>query len=157
MSGNESSADFSDYTKGVEFGLLAYVRSDGTPIQRRLGSFATRSRDIVFSTRSDASKVGELQRHSRASFLFEPEGQRLNDWRSALFLGTTTIVENETDLANAVQALSARNPRFKARVERDGLANVRIFSLRPESVEIVDYSKGVGHSEKISFAKNEEV
>ena len=66
-------------------------------------------------------------------------------------------MENETDLANAVQALSARNPRFKARVERDGLANVRIFSLRPESVEIVDYSKGVGHSEKISFAKNEEV
>lgn len=143
------------YLEAVRFGLLAYVRGDGTPVQRRLGSFAKDGSRIFFSTRGDAAKVRELEKQPRVSFLLEAEGQKLPEWKSALILGKASVVPEGADLKRAVEVISARNPRFKERVDKDGLANTRIFAIQATEIDITDYSKGFGHSETIAIRPDE--
>jgi pyridoxamine 5'-phosphate oxidase len=145
------------YLDAVRFGLLAYVRGDGTPVQRRLGSFAKDGNRIFFSTRGDAAKVQEIHKQPRVSFLLEAEGQELPKWKSALILGKASVLPEGPDLKRAVEVISARNPRFKERVGKEGLANTRIFAIQATEIDITDYSKGFGHSEKINVRSDEVV
>lgn len=148
--------EINKHLETVRFGLLAYVRGDGTPVQRRLGSFAKDGSRIFFSTRGDAAKVRELEKQTRVSFLLEAEGQTLPEWKSALILGKASLVPEGADLKRAVQVISARNPRFKERVDKDGLANTRIFAIQATEIDVTDYSKGFGHSETI-FVRPDEI
>jgi len=145
------------YTQGIPFGVLAYVRANGTPIQRSFGSYVVKDADVYFSTREEAAKVKELEARPQASFFLEADGQQLTAWKNILFLGKAESVKDEAELAQAVALLGARNPRFKERIEQNGLAGTRIFRLRTSTVEIVDYSKGLGFSQTITVAENEEV
>jgi len=145
------------YTKGIPFGVLAYVREDQTPIQRSFGSFAFQGADVFFSTRSEAGKVKALEAKPQASFFLEADGQPLAEWKNILFLGRTESVNVAADVDEAVALLSARNPRFKERIEKNGLVGTTIFRLRTESIELVDYAKGFGFSQKISVAETENV
>jgi len=145
------------YLKDIPFGVLAYVRGDQTPIQRSLGSFAVHGADVFFSTRAETAKVSDLKERPRASFFLEADGQELAAWKNILFLGKAEQVQDETDLAQAVALLSARNPRFKERIERNGLAGTNIFRLRTDAIELIDYGKGFGFSEKLTLAEREEV
>ena len=156
MSTTDQNKEFDHYVNSLPFAVLAYVRADGTPIQRRFGSFVKHEQDIFFSTRRSAAKVKEIESHPQVSFLFEAEGQKLSEWKSALVIGTAIPVTAETELKVAVHALGERNPRFKERVSKEGLENTRIFALRAAELELIDYSKGIGHTEKTSFAKAEE-
>jgi pyridoxamine 5'-phosphate oxidase len=149
MSTHNWEQEIDKYMGAVRFGLLAYVRSDGTPVQRRLGSFAKDGSRILFSTRADAAKVREIQDQPRVSFLVEAEGQNLPEWKSALFLGKASILPDGPDLKRAVEIIGVRNPRFKERVSKEGLANTSIFAISATEVDIVDFSKGFGHSERI--------
>ncbi len=156
MSTTDQDKELDQHVNSLPFAVLAYVRADGTPIQRRFGSFVKQEKNIFFSTRLNAAKVKEIESHPRVSFLFEAEGQKLSEWKSALFIGNALPVTESPELELAVSALGARNPRFKQRVSKEGLDNTRIFSLHAAELDLLDYSKGVGHTEKISFAKNEE-
>ena len=149
--------ELDQYVNSLPFAVLAYERPDGTPIQRRFGRFAKHEQIIFFSTRIDAAKVKALESHPRVSFLFEAADQKLSEWKSVLVIGNAVPVTEGSELAVAVGALSERNPRFKERVSKEGLTNTRLFSLRAEQLELLDYSKGIGHSETVSFAKAEEL
>jgi nitroimidazol reductase NimA-like FMN-containing flavoprotein (pyridoxamine 5'-phosphate oxidase superfamily) len=145
------------YVQGIPFGVLAYVRGDQTPIQRSLGSFALDGADVFFSTRAEAAKVQDLLARPRASFFLEADGQQLAEWKNILFQGRAEPVEDSQELAHGVALLSARNPRFKERISQNGLAGTRIFRLRTDAVELLDYAKGFGFSEKIAVVAGENV
>lgn len=155
MSAQTWEQEIDKYLDTVRFGLLAYVRSDGTPVSRRLGSFAKDGTRILFSTRVDAAKVREIQNQPRVSFLLEAEGQKLPEWKSALFLGKASALTEGPELQRAAEILGARNPRFKERISKEGLANTRIFAIHASEVDLVDFSKGFGHSEKVSVRADE--
>lgn len=145
------------YVQGIPFGVLAYVRADQTPIQRSLGSFAVDGADVFFSTRTEAAKVHDLEARPRASFFLEADGQQLAEWKNILFLGRTEPVVEAQELAHGVAVLSARNPRFKERVAKNGLDGTRIFRLHTDAVELLDYAKGFGFSEKLAVVAGENV
>ena len=145
------------YTQGIPFGVLAYVRGDGTPLQRSLGSFVVHGADIFFSTRTEAAKVQDLQDRPRASFFLEAAGQQVAEWKNILFLGRTEKVQDPSGQAEGIALLSARNPRFKERIEKNGLEGTTIFRLRTDAIEFIDYARGFGFSQKIAIAEKETV
>jgi hypothetical protein len=145
------------YVEGIPFGVLAYVRVDQTPIQRSFGSFVLDGADILFSTRSEAAKVRDLEQRPRVSFFLEADGQKLAEWKNILFLGQAVRVQDPDELAQGVALLGARNPRFKERIEKNGLEGTQLFRLRTEAIELIDYGKGFGFSEKITVATAETV
>lgn len=145
------------YVDKTRFAVLAYVRGDGTPQLRSMGSFVPDGIDLYFSTRKDAAKVGAIAAQPRVSFFFEHEGQELAQWKNLLLAGNAIALEDGDEHDRAVQLLSERNPRFRERVEKGGLSDTRIFRLNTQEVELLDYGKGFGHVEKIVLQKTESV
>jgi hypothetical protein len=144
MSKQNWKQEIDGYVKNVPFAALAYVRSDGTPVQRTLGSFARHDINLFFSTRIDA-------------FLFEADNQQLPAWKNVLFIGKAAPVTGDSELKLATELLSARNPRFKERVSKDGLKDTQVFRLQTEEIQFLDFAKGQGHLQKISLPEREEV
>ncbi|MBJ6724345.1 pyridoxamine 5'-phosphate oxidase family protein [Geomesophilobacter sediminis] len=145
------------YVDKTRFAVLAYVREDGTPQLRSMGSFVPDGLKLYFSTRKDAAKVGEIGKQERITFFFEHEGQELNQWQNVHLAGPAARVEEGEEYRRAVQLLSERNPRFKERVEKGELPNIQLFRLDTEEVEFLDYGKGFGHVEKVTLRKSETV
>jgi hypothetical protein len=50
----------------------------------------------------------------------------------------------DEDRKRAIDLLSARNPRFKARAEKGELGDTAIFKIVPKEIKYLDYSKGFG-------------
>jgi nitroimidazol reductase NimA-like FMN-containing flavoprotein (pyridoxamine 5'-phosphate oxidase superfamily) len=144
--------EIDEYVKDLPFVALAYVRADGTPVQRTLGSFVRHESSVFFSTRSDAAKVREIESNPRVSLLFEAENQKLSAWKNVLLIGKALPVTTDSELKLATELLGARSPRFKERIEKEGLKNTRLFRFEAEETEFLDYAKGAGHREKISLA-----
>jgi nitroimidazol reductase NimA-like FMN-containing flavoprotein (pyridoxamine 5'-phosphate oxidase superfamily) len=154
MSTQNPKNEIDDYIKDLPFVALAYVRADGTPVQRTLGSFVRHESSVFFSTRSDAAKVREIEGNPRVSLLFEAENQQLSAWKNVLLIGKALPVTTDSELKLATELLGARRPRFKERIEKEGLKNTRLFRFDAEEIEFLDYAKGTGHREKISAAQD---
>src|ERR1039457_4441768 len=73
-------SEISDYVNATHFATLAYIRDDGSPVQRVFGSFALSEFDVIFSTRKVSAKVRDISANSKVSFLFEHESQELSSW-----------------------------------------------------------------------------
>ncbi|SRR6266568_6814818 len=146
-----------NYVDKTRFAVLAYVRNDGTPLLRSMGSFVPDGLNLYFTTRRDAAKVKEIGDRRRISFFFEHEGQELNQWKNLLLVGDAVKVEEGDEHKQAVQLLSNRNPRFKERVDKGELPGTQIFRLNTEEVEFLDYGKGFGHVEKVTLRKVESI
>jgi len=143
--------EIGDYVKDLSFVVLAYVRSDGTPVQRTLGSFVRHENSVFFSTRRDAAKVRDIESNPRTSLFFEAENQQLSGWKNVLFIGKALPITGDIELKLATELLSARRPRFKEKIANEGLTNTQLFRFEAEEIEFLDYSKGTGHREKISI------
>lgn len=152
MSTQNPKNEIDEYIRDLPFVALAYVRADGTPVQRTLGSFVRHESSVFFSTRSDAAKVREIERNPRVSLLFETENQQLSAWKNVLLIGKALPVTTDSELKQAVELLGARRPRFKERIEKEGLKSTRLFRFEAEEIEFLDYAKDPGHRDKISLA-----
>jgi len=149
-------SEITDYVTATRFATLAYIRDDGSPVQRSFGSFAFSDYDVIFSTRKEAAKVRDISANNKVSFLFEHDNQELPKWRNALFIGKAYKIEDARELDWAVGIMSERNPRFKERVEKGDLPNIQLFKIKTSDIEYIDYSKGLGHVEKFTLEKVEE-
>jgi len=149
-------SEITDYASTARFANLAYIRHDGLPVQRTLGSFALAGFDIIFSTKKDAAKVRDISENNKVSFYFEHDGQQLPLWKSALFIGEAHKVDEARELDWAVGILSDRNPRFKDRIAKGELPNIQLFKVNTRDIEYIDYSKGAGHVEKFTLSIEEE-
>ena len=154
MSTQNLKSEIDEYVNGVPFLALAYVRSDGTPVQRTLGSFVRHESTVFFCTRIDAAKVRDIESNPRVSLLFEAENQQLAAWKNVLLIGKALPVTTDSELKQATELLGARRPRFKERIEKEGLKNTRLFRFEAEEIEFLDYAKGAGHREKISVSQD---
>ena len=157
MSTEQLKNDVATYVDKTRFAVLAYVRSDGAPLLRSMGSFDPDGVNLYFSTRKEAAKVKEINDRRRISFFFEHEGQELTQWKNLLLVGDAVKVDEGDELKHAVQLLSNRNPRFKERIDKGELPSTQIFKLNTEEVEFLDYGKGFGHVEKVTLQKAESV
>ena len=143
------------YIDTTRFAVLAYVRNDGTPLQRSIGSFAPIGLDLYFSTRKEAAKVQAISEEKRISVLFEHDNQDLTQWKSVLLIGDAEKIDGGAELDLAVETLSQRNPRFKERIAKGELPVTQIFKLKAEEVEFLDYGKGFGQVQKTILHKAE--
>jgi pyridoxamine 5'-phosphate oxidase len=155
MSNDAWKEEVINYIDKTKFGVLGYVRNDGTPLLRSMGSFAPSGLDIYFSTRKQAAKVQAISGQKRISFLFEHDNQELNQWKNVLLTGDAELINPGPEQDKAVEILSNRSSRFKERIEKGELPQTQIFRLKTEEIEYLDYGKGFGHVQKITLQKPE--
>jgi hypothetical protein len=72
-----------------------------------------------------------------------------------VYEGKAKLVDSGYELEKAIKLLGYKNPWFKHMAEKGGLQDISIFRVEPESIQYLDYSKGIGPAAitKIEFSK----
>jgi hypothetical protein len=153
MSDTELLKEALEYLAGSRFARLTYIRPDGSPVTRTVGSFAPDGPNIVFSTQTKTAKAAAIADHERISFFFEHDNQEPAKWINVLAIGDAVLPRNDSELSRSVDILSRRNPRFKERVDKEGLTGTSIFILRTKEIQYLNRAKGVGGATVISVNK----
>jgi general stress protein 26 len=151
MSDQKVSQEIVKYAQSVSIGVLAYVRADFTPVQRTFGAFAVSGNDILLATGKSSAKVAEIAIHPTASFFLENQNQKIEEWKSALYIGKVAVVTEEEELRRAVEAIGERSTFFKNAAEGDGLRNFLVLRLQTSEIEWLDYAVGRGHVDKVAI------
>jgi nitroimidazol reductase NimA-like FMN-containing flavoprotein (pyridoxamine 5'-phosphate oxidase superfamily) len=149
MSNQELLQIISAYVQSAQLGVLAYVRADGTPVQRTFGAFAVSGNDIVFITRKSTAKVSEIASHSKVSFFVEKQDQMPSTWKSVLYFGSAAPIADEGDLRLAVEAICERSAFIKDMVLKVGIGEFLVYRLKTSAIDLLDNSKGQGHTDTI--------
>ncbi len=149
MSNLEVGQEISKYVHSITIGVLAYVRADFAPIQRTFGAFAVSGDDILLATGKSSAKVAEIAIHPNASFFLESQDQKIEEWKSVLYIGQLVVVTEEKELRQAVEAIGARSSFFKNAAEGDGLRDFLVLRLQTREIQWLDYEKGRGHIDKV--------
>jgi general stress protein 26 len=149
MSNQDVQREVAEYVKAISFGVLAYVRADGTPIQRTFGAFAISGNDILLATKKVTAKVAAIVAQPKVSFFVENRDQKLPAWKSALYIGTAAAITDEKELHQAAEAISARNAFIKELLAREGLKQFEVLRLKTHTIEWLDYGKGFGHVDTV--------
>jgi len=140
---NELIQNIQDYIAQTRWATLATVRPDGAPVLRAMGSFAPDGLDIIFSTAKATAKVEQISKNNLVSFFFQHEGQELPTFKNVAVIGRASELKDE-ERKKAIDRLSARNPRFKARAEKGELGDTVIIKIISKEIKYLDYSKGFG-------------
>jgi pyridoxine/pyridoxamine 5'-phosphate oxidase len=132
-----------EYISQTRWATLTTVREDGAPVSRVMGSFAADGVNLFFSTRKVAAKVRHIAKNPLVNFYFQHENQEAATFKNVAVIGRAEEVTG-VDYHRAVQLLSARNLRFKARAERGELSDTALYFIHTTEIKYLDYSNGVG-------------
>jgi pyridoxamine 5'-phosphate oxidase len=131
-----------ELTSQVRFASLATISDDG-PVIRSIGSWAIRGTALYFSTSGSSAKVSQLAKDARVSVQLLAEGQELTTLRNFVLNGAAKLLEgNARDVA--IEAIGARNARFRERAAKGQLAESAIYAVKAKQVKVLDFSKGIG-------------
>jgi pyridoxamine 5'-phosphate oxidase len=133
-----------EYINQTKWIVLSTVTQDKVPVSRTMASVVNDGLNLYFSTGKNTAKVGQIASNPNVTLLFQHEEQELSNFKNVAYTGRAERIESEKDLARAIELLSNRSPRFKARVEKGQLGETAIFKVEPVSIKYLDYSQGVG-------------
>ncbi len=133
-----------EYIKQTQWATLATVREDGAPVLRVMGSFAPDGVNVFFSTPRKAAKARHIAKNNLVNFFFQHENQKLETFKNVAIIGRAEEVTEGPDYQKAVELLSARNPRFKARVERGELKDTALYLIHTKEIKYLNYANGPG-------------
>jgi nitroimidazol reductase NimA-like FMN-containing flavoprotein (pyridoxamine 5'-phosphate oxidase superfamily) len=138
-----SAEALSSLTSGVRFLSLATISDDG-PVIRSLGSWGVKDRTLYFSTARTSDKVAQIQGDPRVSAQLLAENQELPSLKNVVLEGSARSLESNADRDAAIEAIGARNPRFKERAAKGELGGNAIYAVAAKKIKVLDFSKGPG-------------
>ncbi len=143
-----------EYIATTKWATLAYVREDGAPMLRVMGSFAlaTGGFNLYFSSDKNAAKVAQIARHPKVSFYFQHEGHTFADYRNVALVGDAHVVSEGPDLNEAISLLRVKSPHFKELAETNQLHTTVIFKIVTTEIKGLDYTRPVGPDRVIAFS-----
>ncbi|MBE2213903.1 MAG: pyridoxamine 5'-phosphate oxidase family protein [Opitutaceae bacterium] len=146
------------YIAATRWATLATVREDGAPAVRTIGGFAPAgddTTDVYFSTARATSKNQHIARNPVVNFFFQHEGQELAAFKNVALLGQAAeVFPGSPAYQQAVDTLSARNPRFKAKAATGDLNDTAIYKVRAKEIRYTDLARGIGPAAIIELAFN---
>jgi nitroimidazol reductase NimA-like FMN-containing flavoprotein (pyridoxamine 5'-phosphate oxidase superfamily) len=162
MSDTTLQNDALEYASQTRYGILNYLRNDGFPVSRTLGSVFIDGNNVVFSTKKGAAKVAAINSNHRISIFFEKDGQDLAAWKSVLFVGNAEEITSFTEKLRLASILALRNPRYlairdalnKGEFDSEEIKGTALFKLTTDEIQFLDRSGGKGGPVTISVKKN---
>ena len=126
---------------------IATVRPDGWP-QATIVGYANEGFDLYFLIYRDSQKFANISRDNRVAISVGPEPRELRDVKAVY---AACEVWEITDLAQRGRVwtlLERRHPQLTD-LAPPGTAEVATMCARCKHISVLDYSKGLGHSEAI--------
>lgn len=124
---------------------IATVRPDGGP-QVTTVSFGNEGLLIYVACGADSQNARNLASEHRVSLAATPPYAGWADIQGLSISGSAHEVTEARERSLALRLLSGRNADI-AEIDRNNPRAVRVFSVRPTLISIVDYRQGFGHTD----------
>lgn len=140
---------------------ISTVREDGWP-QVNTVSFVNMGPDIYFETSKYTSKAKNIARDPRVSIAIWPFYERFVDGCGISLAGYAEGVTDEAMAREFHRLLLEKTPELAIITDNDGEKvfpdpNMILYHIRMTVMSILDFSKGLGHSDLILFDEKDNV
>jgi len=136
-----------DYLASHNYLAMGTAGLDGKPSVHTMGYVAVGS--IVYCvTTKDSEKILHIKKNPDVAFVVDESYHKVFDIKGIQIKGRAKLLEDRAELDNAVRLLVGRFPEFAATGPNP---IVVIFKIEPSEGWFIDYSKGIGHREKVRF------
>jgi nitroimidazol reductase NimA-like FMN-containing flavoprotein (pyridoxamine 5'-phosphate oxidase superfamily) len=127
---------------------IATLRADGWP-QATMVNYANDGLLIYFVISRKSQKFANIERDSRVSMTVGRDFDEPTDIRALSIAGNASEVRDPAQREHAVNLLLERHPGL-AMIGRPDAAHSAVMRAWSSIVTIVDFSKGVGHSDMLT-------
>ncbi len=134
---------------------ISTVRPDGWP-QTTIVGYANRGWTVYFAIFRSSQKFTNITQDNRISIAVGSEPRNLNETKAVYAGGNAAEIVDEIERAEAWQLLVERHPNLADFYPPDGNAAV-LMRTACKYVSVVDYSKGMGHSDALTIGDDQVV
>jgi nitroimidazol reductase NimA-like FMN-containing flavoprotein (pyridoxamine 5'-phosphate oxidase superfamily) len=125
---------------------IATLRPDGWP-QATTVVYANEGLTIYFVCDPGSQKATNLARDDRVSLTIDHETPQVTEITGLSMAARAQAVVDPAEASKALQMLRLRYPRLPIPMPED----VRIFRVTPTIISVIDYSKGFGHTDLVTY------
>lgn len=130
---------------------VATLRADGWPQATTVG-YVNTGLDVYFLCALDSQKAANIARDDRVSVTIDEDTPNLLAITGLSMAAHAVPVDDRTEAETVLGLLSGKYPGhgpLPFPMPKPG--DVRIFKLKPTVVSVLDYSKGFGHTDLVTF------
>lgn len=130
---------------------LATLRADGWPQVTTVG-YANDGFALYFLCGPDSQKAANLARDDRVSLAIDEDTPQVMEITGLSMAARAQVVDDPIEGEKALRLLWQRYPEQKLLPgPLPTPKDVRIFCLTPTVISLLDYSKGFGHTDLVTF------
>ena len=131
---------------------IATLRPDGWPQVTTVG-YANEGFAIYFLCGLDSQKAANLARDNRVSLAIDDDTPQVMEITGLSMAARAQILADEAEAAKVMALLFARYPEQKSLPgPMPKPSDVRIFRLTPVVISVLDYSRGFGHTDLVTYS-----
>lgn len=132
---------------------ISTVRPDGWP-QTTIVGYANQGWSLYFMIYRDSQKYQNIAHDDRVSIAVSSEPDYLSDIRAVFAGAHSAEVTDPNERAQALQLLLERHPNLADFGLPDN-AQTALMRASCKYVSVLDYSKGIGHSEALTVGSDD--
>jgi PPOX class probable F420-dependent enzyme len=131
---------------------IATLRPDGWPQATTVG-YANDGLTIYFLCGPDSQKAANLARDDRVSLTIDHDTPQVMDITGLSMAARAQVVVDPAEAEKAMRMLMQRYPQQEEPlpIPMPTPEEVRLFRVTPVVISVLDYSRGFGHTDLVTF------
>ena len=131
---------------------LATLRPDGWPQATTVG-YVSDGLMIYFMCGKDSQKARNLARDSRVSLTIDSDtSDPMAICGLSMSARATPVTDQEQIRRTMLELLPKKYPEYAKMMGQLDLSQVAVFSVAPEVISVLDYTKGFGHTDLVAVS-----
>lgn len=127
---------------------IATLRPDGWPQATTVG-FANEGLTLYFLCGANSQKATNLARDDRVSLTIDHDTSQVMEITGLSMAARAHIITDPAAAERVMNLLMQRYPQQSVSLTMPDPMDVRIVSVKPEVISVLDYSKGFGHTDLV--------
>ena len=129
---------------------VATLRADGWPQATTVG-YGNEGLTVYFLCGRESQKAANLARDNRVSLTIDDDIGQVMAIEGISMAARAHLVADANEAEKAMRLMMQRYPPQEMPLPMPNAADVSIFRLTPVVISLLDYSKGFGHTDLITF------
>jgi nitroimidazol reductase NimA-like FMN-containing flavoprotein (pyridoxamine 5'-phosphate oxidase superfamily) len=127
---------------------IATLRPDGWPQATTVG-FANEGLTLYFLCGANSQKATNLARDDRVSLTIDHDPSQVMEITGLSMAARAHVITDPAAAERVMSLLMQRYPQQSVSLTMPDPMDVRIVSVKPEVISVLDYSKGFGHTDLV--------
>ena len=143
----EIKQQMADYLAEHRYMALATVGADGKPVVHTVG-YTSEGTTVYCATFKQSRKAHNIEQNPSVAFVVDEDYHDLESIKGIQMQGQANILADHGEIHRVVGLIMKKFPQF---ANMGPNADVVFFKVKPSNGFFIDYSKGFGHRDEVTF------